>query len=308
MASRKEQKEQAREQRLAKERAAKEAAARQQRLMIFGGIAALAVVIVVVIIVISSGGGGGGASAKPSTNVRSKTNVANVSRVSTLLAGIPQTPGTMPELGNPKAKVTITEFGDFECSVCDELALPSGVTSPGLVADGQGGSGTGILDSVIKDYVATGKAKLVFKSLETVTGAWSNAVWLRQQSAANAAALQGKGWEYVELIYAEQGKEQVNWATPAVLESIAKQIPGLDYDKWYHDWKNDPAVSSDIAAQNTEGTELAVNEETLQGAPASQRGASTPTIWVKGPNNQETFVGLPQGGAAAVGKAVNAAS
>jgi hypothetical protein len=62
LSSRKEQKEQLRQERLEREKAAKAAAERKRRLQIGGGAGLLAAIVVVVIVLIVSSGGGGGSS------------------------------------------------------------------------------------------------------------------------------------------------------------------------------------------------------------------------------------------------------
>ena len=90
-------------------------------------------VVVVVAVVISSGGG----SSKAPTPT-SAAGKAAAARVNSLLAGIPQSGNT---LGSKSAKVTVTEFGDLECSVCDAFALPTSVnTSAGEPGSGYGTS------------------------------------------------------------------------------------------------------------------------------------------------------------------------
>jgi hypothetical protein len=70
LSSRKEQKEQLRQERLERERAAAAAASRRRRIQIGGGVALLTIILVVVIVLIagSGGGGGGGNSTVASTN------------------------------------------------------------------------------------------------------------------------------------------------------------------------------------------------------------------------------------------------
>jgi hypothetical protein len=67
LSSRKEQKEQLRQERLERERAAKAAADRRRRLQIGGGAALLAVIVAVVVVIIVSSGGGGGGNSTAST-------------------------------------------------------------------------------------------------------------------------------------------------------------------------------------------------------------------------------------------------
>jgi protein-disulfide isomerase len=278
MASRKDQKAQAREQRLAKEREAAESAQRKQRLQIIGGIAAIAVVVVVVIIVIS----GSSSSPKPSADPNSAANKSAQAHAASLLNGVQQTPGKSVMLGDPKAKVTITEYGDLECPACDALETPKGWENSSLQAYGTPGSGT--LDALIDKYVKTGKAKLVFKSLETATGgedAKTPYMWTPQEAAANAAALQGKGWNFVELFYLEQGAEGTKWVDDSFIEGIAKQINGLNYAQWMKDWKSNKETSTQVTADNTAGTQL--------DSPTGE--VATPTLYVTGPKSSKLFVG-----------------
>jgi protein-disulfide isomerase len=279
MASRKDQKAQAREQRLAQEREAAASAQRKQRLQIVAGIAAIAVVVVVVIIVVASGG-----SKTVNTDPTSKTNVRASKQVNDMLDGIPQPAGQNITIGNPNAKVTITEFGDLECSACDELDIPRGWQSPDGASEGFEGSGT--LDQVITNLVKTGKAKLEYRSLETATGNDKTpGMWTSQQAAANAAALQGKGWNFVEIFYSEQGPEAAKYVDDSYIENIAKQVKGLNYAQWLKDWKSNKAATSKVKSDNTAGIQLdstntATNDE-----------VATPTVWVKGPKSQHIFVG-----------------
>ncbi len=209
MASRAQQKEQARQRRLAEEQARTERARRQRRLQMILGTIVVAVVLVVVGIAVSSGGSGNNAP-----KVGSAAAKADASKVSTLLAGISQAGNT---LGSPSAKVTVTEYGDLECPVCKDFA-------------------TGIENQLIANDVRSGKVKLVYRSLCTATcnGPDPN-VFPTQQAAALAAGLQNKEWDYVELFYNEQGTEDTNYVNDSYLNGLASQIPGLNYSKWLSD-------------------------------------------------------------------------
>ena len=89
-----------------------------------------------------------------------------------------------PVLGNANAKVTIIEFGDYQCPSC---RLFWRETEPRLK----------------KEYVDTGKVKLVFRDFpikEIHPDATAAAM------AAQCAADQGKYWEYHDRIFREQDK------------------------------------------------------------------------------------------------------
>ncbi len=268
MASRTKQKEEARARRLAEERAAAERARRTQRTRMLGGVLALAVVVVAVAIAISTSGGSGTPAPKPG----SAASKSSVTAVSNLLSGIPQSGTT---LGNPNAKVTITEYADLECPVCDAFALPSNRNTS------DGTPGTSYFDQLVNQYVRTGKAKIVYRSLETATGNGPNAsMWAQQQAGANAAGLQNKAWDYIELFYYEQQAETSAYVTPAFLRGIAEQVPGLNVSSWAANLNN-PSVQGQVATD---------------GQTAASRGFTyTPTIVVRGPKGEaQPIQSLPQ--------------
>src|SRR5690348_412855 len=141
MASRQEQKERARSERLALEREQETATKRRRRITILAGAAALAVVIVVVAIIAGSGGSSGGIAKGGKAN-------STVSAVSSELNGIPQN-GSV--LGKPNAPVTMTYYGDLECPVCRDFTLQT-------------------IPSVVRTYVRSGKMKIDYRNLQTATG------------------------------------------------------------------------------------------------------------------------------------------
>ena len=157
MASRKAQREEARARRLAEEKARQERARRTRRLRMIGGVVIAAVALGVVAIAISSGGGHKGGLAKGTAATKT------VAQVQSLLQGIPQD-GT--RLGNPKAPVTMTYYGDLECPVCQAFTL------------------NGFKELVSKD-VRSGKVQVVYKALQTATR--DQQTFQLQQVAALAA-------------------------------------------------------------------------------------------------------------------------
>jgi protein-disulfide isomerase len=163
-------------------------------------------------------------------------------------------------LGSPSAKVTMTEYGDLECPVCQTLAL-------------------GAQNQVIQNDVRSGKVKLVYRSLETASsGSPIPNAFQNQQIAAYAAGLQNFGWNYVELFYHEQGQEATGYATESYLDNIAKQIPGLNYSKWLTDRKN-PTLLAQLNAD--------------QQAASAAGYRSTPTVIVSGPKGSgQPLVGV----------------
>ena len=181
-----------REQRRAERQAAEAAeaarATRRRRAALLGGAATLAAIVVAVAAIASSGG-----SATP--------KVKPVE--SSLLAGIPERDGV---LGDPKAKVTVTEFLDLQCPICAEASKQT-------------------LPTLINDYVRTGNVKLEARTLHFL-GPDST----RAASAAAAAQQQGRLWPFVEAFYAAQGAENSGYVTDDFLRDVANAA-GLDADK-----------------------------------------------------------------------------
>ena len=281
MASRTKQKEEARARRLAEEQAHSENARRNRRLQMLGGVIILAIVVVVAAVLISSSGNKSHSAVIPTAGKSAASRRAHQAALAkarkqdapifSLLNGIPQHGNT---LGNPSAKVTVTEYGDLECSVCDAFALATNQTTS------NGSPGSGIENQLIQNDVRSGKIKLVYRSLETASGSNPDPnAFLNQQTAAVDAGLQNHEWDYVELFYAQQQSEGTGYVTPTFLDGLAQQIPGLNYSAWL-------SHTSDAALQ----TQVKHDE-----AVAAGRGfSSTPTITIVGPKGETTpITGLP---------------
>src|SRR5579884_2191173 len=143
MASRKEQKEQARAARIAQEQAKAASTQRMRRIQIFGGVTAIAVIVIVVAIVLSSSGGGNGGGNNTSTDLaKGKQATQIVNSVDSMLKGIPQNGVT---LGNPNAKVTLTCHGDLQCPICKAFTLM-------------------VFPTFVQQEVKTGHVKVVYRS------------------------------------------------------------------------------------------------------------------------------------------------
>src|SRR4051812_13807696 len=166
---------------------------RRRRLLWFGGGLVVAVAAVAVVIAISaSGSSWGGAS----SGTAPPKAVASVSR---LLAGIPQAGN---QLGQANAPVTVTVYEDLQCPVCRDFTL-------------------GAENQLIANEVRAGRAKLVFRSLQTAT--LDAPTFQAQQRAAVAAGKQQKLWHYVELFYHQQGPEGTGYVDSAFLDKLGRQ-------------------------------------------------------------------------------------
>ena len=245
MASRTKQKEEARARRLAEEQARAQRMRRQQRLRMVGGTVLGAIVIVVVLVLVNSGGG-----KKGGLQTGTQANATSAS-VNQLLTGIPQSGAT---LGNPKAPVTMTYYGDYQCPVCKDFTVSGGF--PQLVAND----------------VRSGKVKVVYKSFCTATcnGPDPN-VFNTQQVAGLSAGEQSKFWQFTELFYHEQGQEDTTYVNENYLQGLAKQIPGLNLTTWQSD-RNNASLTSQVNSDQSTARSIGVS--------------GTPTLIFKGPKGQ----------------------
>ena len=248
MASRAEQKAAARAAREAKQKELSAAAARRMRLLLLGGMLAAAVIALVVVIAASSSGGG-----TKTPPVSKGAKAAAIASVNSTLAGIRQHGNV---LGDPKAPVTITEYGDLVCPTCADFAV---TTEP----------------TIISALVKTGKAKLAYRAFETASGTANGGQFINTQVAARAAGLQGKEWNYILLTYFEQPQqingtpaEEVPYVTSLYLQSRAQQLRGLNLAAWQGNMTSKPLITAVKADENA----------------ALHSGATgTPAVFVSGP-------------------------
>jgi protein-disulfide isomerase len=140
------------------------------------------------------GDGGGGES----------TAITGGPDVELLLDGVPQE-GTV--VGEDDAPVTLVEYADLQCPFCADWSV---TTFPELVTE----------------YVRDGRLRIELRGL-TFIGTESEAA-LR---AALAAGEQGKLWNVVDLVYANQGAENSGWVTDDFLQAVGAAVPGLDVDR-----------------------------------------------------------------------------
>lgn len=196
-----------------------EANARRQRLVKLASAAAfLAIVAVAVLVVISQSQTDGGDS-----------NLEGVAEVNDELRGIPQR-GLV--LGDSGAAVTLAEFGDLQCPACKAFSEE-------------------VIPPVIESKVRSGEAKLAFRNF-TILGPESETA----AAAAVAAGEQGRGWNFVELFYRNQGFEHSGYVTDGFLTSIAEGAGVRDIARWNRDRKSKQAksqVSDDTAEANRLG-------------------------------------------------------
>lgn len=240
--SNKREREKRREERLRDESKA-DAGERRARLLQFAaGAVFLAIAAVVVLIVVSAGSDSGGDAG----------NLEGVAEVDDLVQGIPQRELV---LGDPKAKVELIEYGDLQCPVCKAYSEE-------------------FLPSIIEGKVRKGEARLVFRNFAFIGPQSAPA-----GAAALAAGAQGRGWEYLELFYKNQGLENSGYADDEFLTAIAKGAGVKDIASWNRERTG--AEFTDEVTRTTEGAQ----DLGLTG---------TPSFAIKGPNsNGLELLGTP---------------
>ena len=110
----------------------------------------------------------------------------------------------IPALGNSNAKVLVEVYSDYQCPFCGRYYVDS-------------------IKPFIKDYVDTGKAKLIYRELafEGDRSQWA-------AEATRCANDQGKFWEYHDKIFTERfSKNDTSVYEKASLKQYAKDL-GLD--------------------------------------------------------------------------------
>jgi protein-disulfide isomerase len=254
--SNKREREKRREERLQAEEHVDSGDRRTRLLQMGAGAVFLAIVAVVVLIVVNSSSSGSGGD----------TKLEEVPVVDKILQGIPQ---ENLELGDPKAPVTLYEYGDMQCPVCK-------------------GYSEEILPSIIDSKVKKGEVKLVFRNF-LIIGPDSTPAG----AAAIAAGKQGRGWTYIELFYRNQGTENSGYVTPEFMEAVAKGAGVKDLAEWNKERENNEVVAE---AKNTT-------------AEAQKFGfTGTPSFAIEGPGTKGMeLLGTP-GSAGALEESIEEAS
>ncbi|MBI2545514.1 MAG: DsbA family protein [Candidatus Aenigmarchaeota archaeon] len=113
-------------------------------------------------------------------------------------------PSYVPAKGSGSAKISIIEFGDYQCPFCERFFQQ---TEP----------------QILQNYVNTGKAKFYFMDFQflgTDSQTLGQGAWCAND--------QGKYYEYHDYIYSHQGQENMGWATPDKVKIMTSNITGLD--------------------------------------------------------------------------------
>jgi protein-disulfide isomerase len=219
-------------------------------LAIVGAVVALAAVGIVLGVTL------GGGSKKTATNdypaIGTLTNgLPAASDVNALFKGIPQSGFT---LGDPKAPVTMVEYIDLQCPFCQMFE-------------------TQVMPDIIKNYVRTNKVRVEMRVLDFI-GPDSS----RGRKALIATASQNKAFNFAELLYYNQGKENTGWLSDSMVGQAVSSIPGIKVHQVL-----DSQSSGAVASKASEFDTLASSDH-LRG---------TPTLYVGKSGTKGVEVSLP---------------
>ena len=135
-----------------------------------------------------------------------------------------------PILGDPNAPITLVEFGDYQCHYCNVFFQS-------------------IEEDIIKNYVETGKVKMIFKDYNIIGPDSINA-----SHGAHCANEQELFWEYHDILYSNWTGENNGWASSSNLRIFADEI-NVNVDKWT-ECMNEKTHSKRIIDSNNDAKSL----------------------------------------------------
>jgi protein-disulfide isomerase len=138
-----------------------------------------------------------------------------------------------PLLGTPGARITIVEFGDYQCTYCHAFHQNT-------------------KDQIIQDYVNTGKVNFVFRDFP-LNGPAS----VLAAQAAYCAGDQNKYWQYHDELYNNWGGENTGWVNQKSLDQFANSV-NLDLTE-FDTCMTDKKYEQKVFDNQQFGTKLGVN-------------------------------------------------
>ncbi len=171
-------------------------------LLAAGGAVAAIVLAVVLVAVLRNG-----SSTKQSVPTRGSlvNALPGAAVVNNELRGIHQDGNV---LGAPSAPVTMVEYIDLQCPFCREFE-------------------TQAMPEIVRRYVRPGKMKVVARPV-----AFLGPDSQRGQLGAIAAGEQGKMFNFMQLLYSNQGVENSGWLDDNLVQAAAASIPGMDVPRF----------------------------------------------------------------------------
>jgi protein-disulfide isomerase len=150
-------------------------------------------------------------------------------------------------LGEAAARVTIIEFGDYQCPICRLFWKET-------------------LPRLRKEYVDTGKAKLVFRDFPLPVHPMAAPAAMATECAED----QGRFWEMHDKVYREQDRR--------AREGDVAEFRASDLKKWAADIKLDPAAFNDCLDSGKYKQEVAADYAAAMGLGLG----GTPVFFING--------------------------
>ena len=116
-------------------------------------------------------------------------------------------------LGNPDAKITIVEFGDYQCTFCYKFH-------------------NDVMKKINEKYIKSGEVNFVYKDFP-LNGESS----ILASEASYCAQQQNQFWTYHDILYDNWGGENTGWITQEVLTNFALKTE-LNLEKFNSCMKN----------------------------------------------------------------------
>ncbi len=169
-------------------------------------------------------------------------------RVGDLLVPIYKTPTSLADPSNPQAlgqanaPVTVEIFSDFQCPACKFFT-------------------TSTEAAFLDQYVATGKARFVYRDMTIIDGGDPAGESSQAAIAARCAGDQGKFWLFHDYLFENQDPagENKGWFTQSRLQAIADAV-GLDRTKFDACTSNGAAKLAAVQADTAAGKALGVSQ------------------------------------------------
>ena len=130
-----------------------------------------------------------------------------------------------PVLGDPNAPITLVEFGDYQCHYCNVFFDT-------------------IEEDIMRNYVDTGKVKIIFKDYNIIGPDAINA-----SHGAHCAGEQELFWEYHDMLYSNWTGENNGWASPHNLTMFANEI-NVNMEQWTECMDEKPYAKTIIESNN----------------------------------------------------------
>lgn len=207
------------------------------------------------------------------SNDSKKTSADNIQTdsIAEMLQGVPQ---KGIALGSADAKVTLYEISDPQCPYCADWARD-------------------VFPTLVQNYVRAGKLRIEYQGLAFLDDNNPSGISKdsdRMVALAQAAGLQNKLWNVVELEFENQGTENTGYATDDFIRGIAEAVgPGFDADKAIADADTNAVIDPiNAAIAFTEANVGSLSEVRTPSFVVKRTGAAKGEI-IKGAQPLETF-------------------